>query len=64
MDTFLESLLKVTAQQHQARQSDSSTAFLQQLDRVFLKLYAESDIMESVATRQLIHREAPLDKAT
>lgn len=62
IDCFLGDLLKVSAQQHQARQSDSSTAFLQVLDRKMLQVYTEPDPVESAAIRQIQHREAPIER--
>lgn len=60
MDDFLEKIMKTNAAQHQARQSDASTSFLQLVDRVFGKLYSEPDTMETSAARQILMREAPI----
>ena len=43
-----------------ARQSDSSTSYLQVLDRMFLKTYTETDPVQSAAIRQISMREAPI----
>ena len=61
MDDFIKDMLKVSATEHRQRQSDSSTSFLQVLDRMFLKVYTEPDIMEATAGRQLMMREAPIN---
>lgn len=59
----IQALLESAVGERISRQSDSSTAFLQELDRKFLQVYTETDPVQSAAIRQIQHREAPIDRA-
>lgn len=58
----LQQLLEAASGERIGRQSDSSSHFMSLADRVFLKTLSEIDPSESAATRQVMHREAPIDK--
>lgn len=60
----LQRVLDMAAAERVGRQSDASGHFLQMMDRAFLRDMFETTVPESVATRQLIHREAPLERGT
>lgn len=59
----IQVLLEAAAGERIGRQADSSTAFLQELDRKFLQVYTETDPVQSAAIRQIQHREAPIEKS-
>jgi len=59
----LQSLLESAAGERIGRESSSSTHFLALTDRVFLKTLAEPDVMETSASRQVMFRESPLERA-
>lgn len=59
----LQQLLEAASGERIGRQSDSSSHFMTLADRVFLKTLAEVDPTESAATRQVMMREAPIERA-
>lgn len=64
MAVDLQQLLEAASGERIGRQGDSSTAFLQELDRKFLQVYTETDPVQSAAIRQIQHREAPIGPVT
>ena len=59
----LQELLTAASGERLARQSDASTNFMAILDRVMLKLHAETDPVQAAAIRQIMHHEAPINNA-
>jgi len=57
----LQSLLETASGERIGRQGDASATTHLLIDRVFTKVLAEPDIMESAAARQLMMREAPIN---
>jgi len=56
----LQALLEAASGERIGRQSDASTNFMALLDRVMLKLHAETDPVQAAAIRQITHAEAPI----
>ena len=56
----LQSILEADVAMGIRRQADSSLFSLALIDRVFGKVYAETDPTEAFATRQLAYRESPI----
>lgn len=59
----LQSLMEAAVAERVGRQSDTNTNFLAMLDRVFGKVYAEVDPVEAAAARQVMYREAPIERS-
>ena len=57
----LQSILEADVAMGIRRQADSSLFSLALSDRVFGKVYAETDPTEAFATRQLAYRESPIN---
>ena len=57
----LQSILEADVAMGIRRQADSSLFSLALIDRVFGKVYAETDPTEAFATRQLAYRESPIN---
>lgn len=57
----LNSLFGAAVAESSRRQSDSSTAFLQALDRQFLRIYSEVDPVQAAAIRGISYRESPIN---
>ena len=58
---ILQSILEADVAMGIRRQADSSLFSLALIDRVFGKVYAETDPTEAFATRQLAYRESPIN---
>tara|TARA_R110002051_G_scaffold247063_1_gene306648 strand:+ start:343 stop:543 length:201 start_codon:yes stop_codon:yes gene_type:complete len=56
----LQALLEAASGERIGRQSDASTNFMAILDRVMLKLHAETDPVQAAAIRQITHSNAPI----
>jgi hypothetical protein len=56
----LQALLEAASGERIGRQSDASTNFMAILDRVMLKLHAETDPVQAAAIRQIMHTNAPI----
>ena len=59
----LQAILEADTAMGIRRQADASSHFLAMVDRVFGKVYAETDPIEAFATRQLAYRESPIEPA-
>ena len=60
MDEFLNNVLKAGLTQNTDRRAQASDNFMALLDRAFGKNYVEVDPIQAAATRQIMHREAPI----
>ncbi len=59
MAVDLNELAKVASAERFSRQSDTSTSFLQAMDRKFLQVYTETDPVQSASIKEIQRGQAP-----